>query len=418
MISPPLPWQVRYEPGVPTDIPATAEAFPELLAKAAANAPGAPALAYFNRRFSYAELDKAVDGAARACLRDGLEPGDRVLLALPNNPPAVVAALGALRAGAVLLPRPVGADPRALARIVERARPVLAFASPSLVDELQQAGIQRLVRVGGESGLPLSLRLLRRIAGPADKAGRLGVEWSDWLGADGPQELPELDGDHPALMDFDPRQDEAGPIRFAHHHLVAGARQLQFWMTDARPGDDGWLLLAPVVGPLGLTAGLGCAVALQARLLLLPVWRSPDLADAVRYLRPSYVLASDRAVRSLVARPELAHMDLRSVRAWITAGDVGPACVHAFETATGLSLCQGYAPPGVAGLATCNPVNGRRVEGSVGLPLPGVQVRAGAGEGEVGPLEIRGPNVAAEPWLPAAGRARLDAAGYVHLEAE
>ena len=85
------------------------------------------------------------------------------------------------------------------------------------------------------------------------------------------------------------------------------------------------------------------------------------------------------------------------------------ATAAAFEAATGLELCQGFAPPGTAGLATCNPINGKRVAGSVGLPMPGVDLRLGQG------LELAGPNLACDGWLAAARRARVDEAGFLYI---
>ena len=415
MISTPLPWQVRYEPGVPNDVPPPRVAFPSLLSNAAADAPGYPALVFFNHRYSYAQLSAAVERAARACLRSGLQPGDRVLFGLPNGPQAVVAALGALGAGGVLVPLPGDADADCFARVCGRAEPHLALLSPGLAGrmlESQQPPPGGLVVVGPDEGLGLDLRLLRRIFGRAGAApGRIGLSWRDWLTSDEGFTLPELEPEAPALQIDDPRSRDGRVHRFEHRHLVAGVSQLRVWLTDARPGDDTWLLLAPVGEAFGLTLGLGTAFAMRARLVLAPSVSPEAIADVLHYLRPAYVLTTGWAVQSLVARPELARMDLRSVRAWITGDDVGVATAAAFEAATGLELCQGFAPPGTAGLATCNPINGKRVAGSVGLPMPGVDLRLGQGQG----LELAGPNLAGDGWLPAARRARVDEAGFLYL---
>jgi acyl-CoA synthetase (AMP-forming)/AMP-acid ligase II len=131
-------------------------------------------------------------------------------------------------------------------------------------------------------------------------------------------------------------------------------------------------------------------------------------------------MSSAEVVRSLADEPRLARIDFRSVRAWILGEALSPEAGWAFEAATGLDLCHGFAPEGVAGLAACNPINGRRVDGSIGLPLPGVELRFPDGsrapdDGMLGPLEIRGPNVAAEGWIRAASVVRLDPVGFLHL---
>ena len=413
MISTSLPWQVRYEPGVPSDVPAPRFAFPSLLSNAAADAPGYPALVFFNHRYSYAQLSAEVERAAGACLRSGLQPGDRVLFGLPNGPQAVVAALGALAAGGVLVPLPGGIDGDGLARICARAEPRLALLSPRLAERMlvsRPAPPGGLVVVDPDEGLGLDLRLLRRVFGRRSAAvTAMGRAWRDWLADGEGRTLPDLAPDAPALQIHDPHSAGRTAFQFEHRHLMAGVSQLRVWLTDARPGDDTWLLLAPVGEAFGLTLGLGTAFDMRARLVLAPTVAPEAIGDILRYLRPAYVLTTGSAVQTLVARPELARMDLRSVRAWITGDDVGAATAAAFEAATGLELCQGFAPPGTAGLATCNPINGKRVAGSVGLPMPGVDLRLGQG------LELAGPNLACDGWLAAARRARVDEAGFLYI---
>jgi long-chain acyl-CoA synthetase len=414
MISSTLPWQIRYEPGVPVDVPLPAEPFHSLLATAAADAPGYPALHYFNRRLSYAALDAAVTRLAGACLRAGLQPGEAVFVALPDGVAAAVASLGVMRAGGLLVPLPPQRE--ALAAAMGQVEPALAIVSSSLTAAFERKLPARgLVEVSPEQFLPRTLRLLRRISGRGGP-GRRGPArgWDSWQSGGPSVDLPRLEPDAPALLQI---SDVSGipPVAFSHRHLVAGAGLLRAWLTDARPGDDSWLLLAPLSSVFGLTVGLGSAVMLRARILLMP-GRDPDsIADALSILRPAYVMDSGQTTAALVARPELAHMDLRSVRAWITAADLGVATSAAFSAATGLDLCQGYGPPGVAGLATCNPINGRRVEGSVGVPLPGVDFRLlGPREG-LGRLDLAGPNVVAAPWLTTERRARIDGAGFLHI---
>lgn len=414
MISSTLPWQLRYEPGVPVDVPTPAVPFDSLLATAAADAPGYPALHYFNRRLSYAAFDAAVTRLASACLRAGLQPGEPVLVALPDGMAAAVASLGVMRAGGLLVPLPPQRD--ALVRALGQVEPALAIVSSALSEAFgQRAPARGLVEVSPGQFLPRTLRWLHRFAGRGGQQHRdIARSWESWQSGSFAADLPELNPDAPALFQLSMQAGEP-PVVFLHRHLVAGASLMRAWLTDARPGDDSWLLLAPLTSVFGLTVGLGSAVMLRARIILMP-GRDPDsVADALSLLRPAYVMDAGPSTRALIAQPELAHMDLRSVRAWITAEDLGVANAAAFGAATGLDLCQGYGPPGVAGLVTCNPINGRRVEGSVGVPLPGVDFRLlGPREG-LGRLDIAGPNVVATPWLTTALRARVDGAGFLHI---
>ena len=76
----------------------------ELVRAAARRRPGAPAVVAGERRLSWAELDAVVDRAAAGYAARNLAPGDRVAIQLPNGLDWLRAALGALRAGLVVVP--------------------------------------------------------------------------------------------------------------------------------------------------------------------------------------------------------------------------------------------------------------------------------------------------------------------------
>jgi long-chain acyl-CoA synthetase len=392
------PWVARYEPGVPARLASSDAAFPEVLAGAAASAPTLPGLSYFLRRVAYGTLQARVEQVARALVRDGLQPGESLRLALPDCPQWVEAALGALTAGAVVDLDGSGpeaavvvaspwrlSDPR-LADAASRARRVV-LVDPARELSFQQRAIVALARLGRRNGLPRGLQ---------------AASWSAWLGRRDRETvpMPELGPEHHALW--------VGGRCFRHRHLIAGAAQLRAWLVDAAAGDETWLLLTPLESQLGFVSGLGAAFALRARVALLPDWQPEDVTDAVRFLRPTWVVASGEAVERLARDARLERADLRSVRGWLVGDPLPPAAARAFEDTAGLELCRGWAPPHAAGLATLQPINGAREVDSVGLPLPGVDVTSGAGR-----LTFTGPNLVEDdaPSVPG----RVDGSGWVRL---
>ncbi len=403
-------WTVRYEPGVPLDVPATDMPFDSTLGAAASTSPSFPALSFFNRSLRYADLEARVDRAAGALIATGVKPGDRVLVALPNCPQFVAAALGSLRAGAVVVPSSHEAPAETALQVI-RESPRVAFVSTENASQVATAvaaegdGTTSIVAIDPAHGLPYAVRWLVRIAGGAGPKRRRSDRWSTWTSwldrAAGSPERPLIDANAPAL--------EVDGHVFSHANLVSGTAQLRSWLTDAIPGDETWLLLAGLGTPFGFVTGLGAASALRARLALLPAWRPDDVIDAIRYLRPSWVASSASAIRGLADDPLLARVDLRSVRAWIVSEPVEDDVAQRFESASGLALCLGIGAPGVAGLAACNPVNGERMSGTLGTPLPGVQVRT-SGQG----LDVSGPNIASEGgWLPLLHDGDLGPDGFI-----
>lgn len=433
MIAPdPAAWYAAYEPGVPLDLPPAEQQqrFDGILAAAAADAPSAPALGFYQRWLRYAELEAQVERAAAALQQRGVRPGEHVLIALPNCPGFAVAALGALRAGAIAAPLDPAMDLETVRRGLARLAPRLAIASPAaadaLAEDLARCGATLAVADPAQD-MPLGLRLIRGLTHPhRRRPGRRpepGARWPAWLAAAPPEPAPAALGlDAPALdlsLGAGARDAEtlSGAI-FSHRHLIAGALQIRLWFTDAIAGDDPWLLLLPLASAFGFVAGLGAAMLLRDRVAVLPAWTPEDVESALAGLRPSFVAADGHTMAQLVAAPELARLDRRSVRAWITGSPLDVDTVSTFEGATGMSLCLGYAPPGVAGLATCNPINGRRAAGTVGVPLPGVAARVAqieAADGS-GVLDLSGPNIAAAGWLRTPIPARIDPSGFVTLE--
>lgn len=401
-------WTERYEPGVPLDVAAAEAPFDSTLAAVASTSPSFPALSFFNRNLRYAELEARVDRAAGALIASGVVPGDRVLVALPNCPHFVAAALGALRAGAIVVPEDPG-GPADVAAAVARATPRVAFVTGDCASAAADAApASEIVAVDTAHDLPCHVRLLVRIAGGQRARRRRGdrwVVWPSWL------DRGKAASERPVVSPSAPALSVAGHT-FSHAHLGSGAAQLRSWLTDAIPGDETWLLLTGLGTPFGFVAGLGAAFALRARLALLPPWRAEDVVDAIRYLRPSWVASSASAIERLADDPLLARADLRSVRAWIVSEPIDDDRADRFEDASGLPLCLGVGAPGVAGLAACNPVNGERVPGTVGTPLPGVSVRARGGG-----LDVSGPNIAGDDgWSALLRDGRIGPDGFIRTD--
>lgn len=422
---PPGTWLRRYEPGVPSRVPEADAPFDAILRAVAASAPTFPGVTYLRRTLRYADLDLRVERVARAIAGSPGGKPPRVVLALPNCPEFVAIALGALRAGAVVRvvddPSPRGAlGVDSLREEVRRTAPGHVFATVSTARALagdRPAGAA-IIGVDPAQGLPLQIRLLvaaaRGLRGSDSGRLRSDTGWSElgaWLAASAPGTAPvDIAPDSPAL--------ELGSHTFAHRHLVSGAAQLRSWLTDAIPGDETWLLLSPLSEPLAFTAGLGAAVALRARLALLPEWQVEDVVDAIRFLRPTWVASDGRSIERLADHPAVARADVRSVRAWITADPASERAERRFANATGIGVCRGLTLPGAAGLVACNPVNGTRAAGSVGLPMPGVRVQAGAD----GRLSVSGPNIAGDPntggWLPLPQGFSLGDEGFLYPPSE
>ncbi len=98
------PWLARYDDGVPHRLDYPDENIAELFAKTAAIHADRVALRFMGRSLRFRELKEAASSIARRLKQLGIEPGDRVLLFLPNTPHFVACYLGILECGAVAVP--------------------------------------------------------------------------------------------------------------------------------------------------------------------------------------------------------------------------------------------------------------------------------------------------------------------------
>lgn len=410
------PWWVHYEPGVPRELgEAPAALVQGLVESAAADAPGQPAIGYYGQSIRYAELEARASAAAAAFRRDGVGPGSSVWLDLPNCPAWLVAALGVLKAGGrVLSLLGGGAGEEPVCHPEPRPRTAV-LADP--VTALRLKTERSPIRVDPGADLPLGLRWLRRLVGGGRRHHRgPGAEdtrrWEHWLASEGGEGLSATLSPNDAAWQVLGLPPQPCGGAFTHGHIVAAGQQLADWLTDARPAQDSWLILCALGTPFGLGV-LAAAFQHRANLILVPGWRARDVGDALRFAHPAYVWSDAQAVQALAEDPQLARFDCRSVRAWITDDAVDPESQRAFVTLSGLDLCVGLGLPGVAGLAACNPVNGRRDPGSYGIPLPGVDLRLGGEAGHPEGPAIRGPNVASEGWMPLTRPLVWDANGFL-----
>jgi long-chain acyl-CoA synthetase len=423
------PWVQRYEPGVGPEVQPPDGAFHELWDAAAAASPGRPALWASNRTLQYSELEALVARATAAMARDGVGPGRSVLVAVPPGVHYVVTVLALLRAGGVALPLDPALDPEDVVAAASDVAPAVSVASTEHVRALAAAGLAAKGKVVEARELDAAPRLLRLLARAAHPRGALAgppsgsVRWSQWMAPRVGEGRPVVGPADEALLV--PGADGGRDLVFRHGELAAGALQIAGWLTDAQPDGETWLHLLGAGSPALVVALLGAAFLHRARTALVASADGEDVVEAVRYLRPAYVFSSASQATSLLGVRHLLSSDLGSVRAWIVSDPMPSGLARQFEESSGLEPCQGLALPCAAGLVACNPINGHRARGSVGLPMPSVDVRidgeAGgrAAPGQLGNLVLRGPNCApAGRWRPTGVRAKWDQSGWLHVRAD
>ncbi len=413
----PRPWLASYPPGVPAtyrwpEVPLT-----RLLDDAARDFPDVAAVEWRGHTWSWERIQALAAETAAACQRAGVQSGDRVGLALPNGPAAVVVAFAAWRLGAAV----VLLDP-ALPRVARDAtlaatRPRLTVTEgqepwPSTAGTVVVTGDRDWHRPGWRARLRARLRPGTRVTddapspvGPAAPT----VTWSEFHEGPLPTVAPSREVDAPAVLA--PTGGTTGRRRIvtlAHRNLVANAFQARLWVPDVQAGRERVLAATPFTHPFGLTVGLLAGTLAAATLVVPDGDDGPELARTITDGRPTLFPAIPVLVERLVEAGGGRRLDLSSLRVCLVGGaPLPPELARRYRALSGHGrLREGYGLSEAGPLTHANPVYGHARHGRGGLPVTGtVSIVVDRDDpttvlppGEVGVLAVAGPQVMAGYW--------------------
>ncbi|MGH2724736.1 MAG: long-chain-fatty-acid--CoA ligase [Actinomycetota bacterium] len=365
----------------------------ELVPRSAEAHPDRPALAAGERMVSYAELGERVHRAAAALHDLGVRKGDRVALFLGNVPAFVEALHGALRIGAVVAPLNVMLTP-------EEAGSILGDAGARVV-------------VAEPSHLPTVLAVRDRVA----SLGHVVVTGSPPVprGTASFEELLARAGEPPGV---DVREEDLALLAYTagttarpkgamltHGNLVANLEQVSAVPALKEAHSDVILGVLPLFHIYALNAVLGVALREGATLVLVERFDPAGTLELVERHRVTVLPGAPQMFAAWLSAAEGREVDLSSVRLAVSGAAPLPAEVlDAFQRRFGVTIWEGYGLTETAPAVTTNALAEVAKGDSIGLALPGVEVRlvdeAGEDvvEGDPGEIVLRGANVFQGYW--------------------
>ncbi|MEU4522816.1 AMP-binding protein [Amycolatopsis sp. NPDC024027] len=389
-----------------------------LLTRAAATWPEHPAVLETGtgRGLTYRQVDAAAQAQARRLADAGVEPGDRVGVRLPTSVDFVVAFFGALRAGAVVVPL----SPQ--------------VPGPELAKLLEHSGAKVVVQRDADEDLPDSVSGLTPVGDPDG-----GGEFAD----------AGRSGEDIAVVSY--TSGTTGPPRgvmLSHRALLANLEQISA-VEGVLEHDDRVLITIPLFHVYGLGPGLLQATAVGATAVLSERFEAQRTLDDCGEHRVTSITGVPTMYGEFAA---LGADELRRGLATVRRMTSGAAPLHpkvlgAIREATGLDVYEGYGLTECAPVVTSTLVTGYPKPGSVGRPLPGIELRlvdsdgtdqavpldpddvddVFEAEGETGLVSIRGANLFsgywpdgghgpdAEGWFRTGDVGYLDTDGDLHL---
>jgi len=417
-------WLDHYDEGVP----ATLQPYPErtlldYLAEGAREWPDRPVLLFKGAKMGYRELEHLSDSFAAALVELGVRPGDRVALCLPNCPQFLIAEFGVWKAGAIACPfNPLYSDREmedALSATGAETVVVLNRLYEKLKGVQPRTAVKRFVATGIKEYLPRSLRLAYTLLKEKKEGEHITVRDGDVCLADllarhrgAPRPNVRVSLDEPAviLMSGGTTGTPKGVVG-AHRGMVIAGLQLQAWLRSAMlEWTDTIMLPLPLFHTYGNTGLQSLALINHNPIALIPNPRElRDVLKEIEDVKPAFICTVPTLLNGIMNHPmaRQGKVDFSSIKLCFS----GAAALMAetkkrFEELTGGVIVEGYSLTEAQMAVVANPVRGEKKIGSVGMPLPDVELRildADDGRtpmptGEVGEIVIRAPQLMLGYW--------------------
>jgi long-chain acyl-CoA synthetase len=418
-------WLKSYPPGVPADIdPAAYPSVVALFEESFSRHRDSRAYVCMDKALTFGEVD-SLSMALGAWLQGrGLKRGARVAIMMPNVLQYPVAVAAVLRAGFIA----VNVNPLYTARELEHqlndsgaeAIIILENFATTLQRVMGHTGIKHVVvaSMGDLLGFPKGLivnfvvRTMRKMVPAWSLPGH--VKFNDALRAGRSMVLakPQLGPDDVAVLQY--TGGTTGVSKGAtllHRTLVANLLASEAWMQPGlnRRKITGQLTIACALPLYHVFAFVTCGLlGLRTGALNVLIPNPRDLAGTIKDLakyRINVFPAVNTLFNGLANNPAFARLDFSELVISNGGGmAVQEAVAKKWLAITGCPICEGYGLSETSAGVTCNPTDSEVYTGTIGLPLPNVEIRIlddggrDVAIGDAGEIAIRGPQVMRDYW--------------------
>ena len=334
--------------------------------------------------WTYQDMDRLCGCFARAFLDMGVCAADRIVVQVEKSAAALAVYLACLRIGAVYIPLNTSYRLREVEFFLTDANPALFICTPENYEQYQP-----LVRQAG-------IRLHHAL-GTNDSA----YLWSQVKDLDGCEAIADAaETDIAAMLYTSGTTGRPKGAMLSHGNLSANAVTLHhYWGFGST---DVLLHALPVYHVHGLFVALHCAMLSACRVLFLPAFNVDQIFTCLPHA--TVMMGVPTYYTRLLAREEFNAALCSNIRIFISgSAPLLPQTFDTFQQRTGQRILERYGMT-ETGMIASNPLQGERIAGTVGFPLPGIEVRITGDnaeilpDGEIGTVEVRGPNVFNGYW--------------------
>jgi len=335
-----------------------------------------------DKTYLYADLERATARMAGALIDLGVAPGDRIAVQVEKSAANLILYLATLRAGAVYLPLNTAYTLAELSYFIQDAEPGLIVCDPRAIVAVSGIAVSTPIKTMDGRGEGSLCDL-------ADKQ------------ADSFRTAPRDGSDLAAICYTSGTTGRSKGAMLSHEALASNAETLtREWRFTA---SDTLIHALPLYHVHGLFVATHIALMAGASIILQPKFDASEVLAA--FQRATSLMGVPTFYTRLLAHPDLDENKASGMRLFVSGSAPLLAQTHAdWKVRTGQAILERYGMT-ETGMNTSNPYDGERKPGTVGLPLPDVELRIlseATGEpvapGDIGVIEVRGPNVCEGYW--------------------
>jgi fatty-acyl-CoA synthase len=397
--------------------------------------PDKPALVFFDRSTSYAELKHQAERVAAHLQSRGVKAGDRVILLMQNCPQWIAAFYGILRANAVVVPVNPMNRAEELKHYITDPDVRVAICAADLAGELLKASEslasdQRLQHmlvshysdaIGPAAHVPEAWKawLNQRHPSPVWSVGSAS-DWSEAMACESPLSVHDRGPEDLCVLPY--TSGTTGlPKGCMHSHasMMHNAVASSLWGNGS--SENVSLLVVPLFHITGMVTGMHAGLYLGSTIVMMPRWDRDLAGRLISEWRVTSWTNIPTMVIDLLASPNFAQYDLSSL-VYIGGGGAAmpQAVAQRLQDAYGLKFAEGYGLTETAAPSHSNPPDAPKQQ-CLGVPFIGVDSRVVDPDtlqempvGEAGEIIMRGPSVFSGYWK----RPEATEAAFIEFEGQ
>lgn len=381
-----------------------------------------PVLIYEDNEYTNTYIDEASSQLAHALMELGVKKGDRVLISMPNSPEVVIGFHGILKCGAVIVPVMPLLQAKEVNYIVNDCQPKIILTTELLLQKMLQAieGIEQPPTVYTLDKRDSSHTILDKMENASKTPPQIEIDADDVA----------------ALLYTSGTTGNPKGVVLTHKNLYTNAKAAADTASILKLKQGRVALgVLPFSHAFGFTM-MNVTLILGDKNVLLPQFEPKKVLEAIEKYKVTHTAMVPAMFHALLHHPDADKYDTSSFFA-ATSGSapLSEKLARDFQRKFSCIILEGYGLSEAAPIVTATDPTKKIKPGSVGTPLPGIEIAVVDEDGnrlppnEVGELIVRGPNVLKEyynkpnetknvlkdGWLYTGDMARIDEDGYLFI---